>query len=187
MKKRVERVIYDNYDIYNTYKEDAIDWFKDTNGCEPTESEIDFYCRVSDDDTWQIEKDNLQKFFQNGDLWLLTGTVERWNGNFPGGFVFKTFDEMLNKVGKDCDYFKFWDENGHFFLKCSHHDGTNYAEIKRVTPKGKQLIENWKSNNSKRYAFSERELHERIYKRYSTLPNYANEVYGCQKIEYKTA
>ena len=126
-----------------------------------------------------------RKFFQDGDLWLLTGTMRLWDGDSQFNFVFQTFDEMLNRVGKDCDYFKFWDENGHFFIKCSHHDGTNYGEIKYITPKGKRLIENWGSTYSKRYDFSARELYERIYKRYSTLPNYANKIYGCQKIEYK--
>lgn len=186
MRERTERVIYDNYDIYDTYREDAIEWFKElNNNREPTENEIESYCRDLDYDAWQTGKDELRKFFQDGDLWLLTGTMRLWDGDSQFNFVFQTFDEMLNRVGKDCDYFKFWDENGHFFIKCSHHDGTNYGEIKYITPKGKRLIENWGSTYSKRYDFSARELYERIYKRYSTFPNYANKIYGCQKIEYK--
>ena len=186
MRERTERIIYDNYDIYNRYREDAIEWFKEfNNNCEPTENEIDSCCRDLDADEWQMEKDRLRKFFQNGDLWLLTGTIRLWDGDFQHNFVFQTFDEMLNRVGRDCDYFRFWDENGHFFIKCSHHDGTNYAEIKHITPEGKRLIENWGSTHSKRYDFVARELYERIYRRYSTLPNYANEIYGCKKIEYK--
>lgn len=186
MRERTERVIYDNYDIYDTYREDAIEWFKElNNNREPTESEIESYCRDLDYDAWQTRKDELRKFFQDGDLWLLTGTMRLWDGDSQFNFVFQTFDEMLNRVGKDCDYFKFWDENGHFFIKCSHHDGTNYGEIKYITLKGERLIENWGSTYSKRYDFSARELYERIYRRYSTLPNYANKIYECRKIEYK--
>lgn len=185
MRGRTERVIYDNYDIYNKYREDALEWFKEIDNREPTENEIESYCRDLDYDAWQTGKDELRKFFQDGNLWLLTGTMRLWDGDSQFNFVFQTFDEMLNRVGKDCDYFKFWDENGHFFIKCSHHDGTNYGEIKYITPKGKRLIENWGSTYSKRYDFSARELYERIYKRYSTLPNYANKIYGCRKIEYE--
>ncbi len=182
MRGRTERVIYNNYDIYNKYREDALEWFKEIDNREPTENEIESYCRDLDYDAWQTGKDELRKFFQDGDLWLLTGTMRLWDGDSQFNFVFQTFDEMLNRVGKDCDYFKFWDENGHFFIKCSHHDGTNYGEIKYITPKGKRLIENWGSTYSKRYDFSARELYERIYKRYSTLPNYANKIYGCPHI-----
>lgn len=65
MRERTERVIYDNYDIYDTYREDAIEWFKElNNNCEPTENEIESYCRDLDYDAWQTGKDELRKFFQ---------------------------------------------------------------------------------------------------------------------------
>lgn len=83
MRERTKRIIYDNYDIYNRYREDAIEWFKKfNNNCEPTENEIDSYCRDLDADEWQMTKDRLRKFFQNGDLWLLTGTIRLWDGDF---------------------------------------------------------------------------------------------------------
>lgn len=55
MRERTERIIYDNYDIYSRYREDAIEWFKKfNNNCEPTENEIDSYCRDLDADEWHM-------------------------------------------------------------------------------------------------------------------------------------
>lgn len=63
---------------------------------------------------------------------------------------------MFYKAMTDCDYFRIYDENGHMYLTCSHHDGTNHFEIKIVTEKG-----------------------------YTVLPRFAEKIYGCKAREYE--
>ena len=93
------------------------------------------------------------------------------------------FQEMITKAGKDCEYFHYYDVNGHFYLRCSHHDGTNLFEIRKVTEKGMDYYERWESApyTDKR---SERDIHKALIDRYTVLPNYAHEVWGCKRREF---
>ena len=113
----------------------------------------------------------------------MRGTNGRWNGTFEAGTIFTDFMDMYREAMTDCDYVHLYDENGHFYMQCSHHDGTNYYEIKKLTDKGIDYLENWEGNwDDKR---SERYIHDQIMKRYSTLPNFAHKVYGCPKVQWK--
>ena len=75
--------------------------------------------------------------------------------------------------------------NGHFFLQCSHHDGTNLYEIKKVTEKGISYYENWGSSIFSSDQRTEQEILTRIMNRYSTLPHYVHIMYGCPKVEFE--
>ena len=186
----VERVIYDNYDAYDTYRESAIEDLKSYNpDYEPTDEEIYEQCNILEAQYWEDTKVDLRKFFDdNEDQWLLVGAIQRWDGTYSGGFVFETFDDLMSKAAKDCEYFKFWDENGHFYLKCSHHDGSNLFEVKKLTSDGVRVYYNWAWNNGdKRYDISDRECYEKLFKRYSVLPNFSHEMYGAKKIEWAKA
>lgn len=91
--------------------------------------------------------------------------------------------DMYREAMTDCDYVHLYDENGHFYMQCSHHDGTNYYEIKKLTDKGIEYLKNWEENwNDRR---SERYVHNQIMKRYSILPNFSHRVYGCPKVQWK--
>lgn len=179
MKKT--RVIYDNYNIYDCYSNAAEEYLREEYpDKEPTTDAIWDLCYEYDETYWDDAKTEMESFFDKSDTpWLAVGTVGRWNGTFAGGFVFNTFDELMRKIGKDCDYFNFTDENGHFYMVCSHHDGTNSIEVKRLTKAGERLLENWNYRYDKRYSFSERVLHQKLFNAYSTLPRFASEVYGC--------
>lgn len=172
--------IYNNYYLWD-YAELAKENIRDNIGddYEPSEEEIWDEIYDIDKDVWEDALWNMQNFFnKDGDKWLLVGVVELWRGIFHGGFIFETFEEMMNKATKDCEYFDFYDENGHFWLKCSHHDGTNLYEIKKLTDKGKQLLDNWAYGTTKRYDYSEQRLHEKLYNNYSVLPRFARNVCG---------
>lgn len=85
-----------------------------------------------DEYDWIGIKDDLERFFNGESTWILQGTCECWDGNHKAGMIFEDFEEMLNKAAKDCDCIHLYDKNGHLYLKCSHHDGTNYYEIKKL-------------------------------------------------------
>lgn len=189
MAQPKKRIIFDNYDVYSDYVEEATAGLITPEGEEPAIDEIYDLCNQYAADIWDDERTSLESFFDKPNTtWLLMGTLGLWNGNFAGGFTFEAFNEMFLKAAKDCDCWSLWDENGHFYLKCSHHDGTNMFEIRKVTEAGQELLENWEYSDSEDplYNYSEQELHNRIWEQYSELPHYAHNVYGCSETEYES-
>lgn len=188
-KVPVKRVIFDNYDIDSMYREDAIRELEEDPDKEQTEDNIYDLCSIYSRDDWDLRKEELKEFFDNDDSeWILVGSCGRWDGTYPGGFVFSSFDEMHQRVSEDCDYWRFWDENGHFYGSCTHHDGTNSFEIKKLTKRGEAFFHNWEyAYHDKRYECSEAECHKKLFEKYSVLPNFCHKVYGCEKIAFESA
>lgn len=172
------RIIYNNYNLWEDYAVDARELLKEERPDENiTENEIwDKIYELTATD-FDDEHERLRDFFTGHGYFLLRGTVGRWNGNHAAGYVFSNFDAMFYKATKDCDYVKMWDENGHFYLQCSHHDGTNLFEIKRITDKAFNFIENTDKPM--------KEAHTIVWNNnfLSSLPHYVHTVYGCKKYE----
>lgn len=125
---------------------------------------------------WDDFSYELKHFFDKGNAWLLTGTLGLWDGSCKGGFIFKTFNEFC-KCLKDCDYIEITDDKGHLKIKCSHHDGTNYFEIKHISDFG------WEWYNNHCYDFYDEELHTKMWNNnfMTSLPHFARDVYGCKE------
>lgn len=184
MKKPQRKTIYDNYDLWECYAKDAKEYLKDGGNANPTDTDIWDEIYFIDNMNWSQTEDELETFFSEG-TWIMQGAVGRWNGTYATGIIFTDITEAFNKATKDCDYIHIYDENGHLYLQCSHHDGTNLFEIKKLTNKGIEYLENWEQNwNDKR---TEQYVHNQIMKRYSVLPHFVHEVYGCPKVEYENA
>lgn len=181
-----ERTIYNNYALWENYPDEEIKEILTENGCEEDEiSDEDIWKEryFLDEIDWEEAKAELEKFFLNGNKWMIFGEVGRWDGIYKTGTMFDTFDEFFYEATKDCDYIHFYDENGHLYLTCSHHDGTCHYEIKEVTEKGIQYLENWEYNwDDKR---SEEYVHTQIFNKYSRLPRFAEKTYGCKRFEYE--
>lgn len=177
--KRKERIIFDNFET-DIDREDAIENLL-ANGIEdPSEDEIWDEIKFLEEDNWNLEKDRMEEIFNNGDF-LAIGTCGRWNGNFPGGFIFSNYNELMQRF-TDCDYFKIWDENGHFYVTAAHHDGRHSIEIKQLTERGKARYDRWDLEWGKE---TEREIHEKLFhdSHYTKLINFAHRFYGCPKRE----
>ena len=182
-----ERTIYSNYSLWDTYPDEDIKEQLMENGVDEediTDNMIWEERYFLDSIDWEDEKERLENFFlNNGNKWMLFGSVGRWNGVFRAGTLFDTFDDFFYKATKDCDYIHFYDENGHLYLTCSHHDGTCHYEIKEVTDEGIDYLERWEEDwNDKR---TEEYVHTQIFNRYSRLPRFAEKVYGCKRFEYE--
>lgn len=106
---------------------------------------------------------------------LMCGDVGTWRGNFEGGCYVNEFDDLY-KFWNDCDYIKVWDEGGHLYIKASHHDGNNYAELKELTCKGSEYA-------GEHYWDGDQEVHEKLWNStyYTRLPHYAHKVFGFKK------
>lgn len=178
-----ERVLFDNYDMDNYFK-----WAEEClkENCEDEEefsdSEIEevAYDLVSQD--FDIIVSELEKFFGNNEI-ICFGSIGRWNGVYSGGKIFNDFKDALYSMIEDCWYYKIYDENGHLFVHCSHHDGSCTFEIKVINDKGKDYYKNWNEWVRPSDRRTEREVHSQIIKRYSTIPNFAHKVYGMPRIE----
>lgn len=190
MKGKVakERTIYDNYDLERIYPDKELiaiarecEWVD-----EDEEITDDMLWRWRYDESqidWESEFDELKKFFQGKTVGFF-GEVGLWHGTYKAGKI-GDFEQLFWRAIEDCDYFKFYDENGHLYFTCTHHDGTNHFEIKELTKKGREYLSNfedWYFVNDKR---TEEYVHDQIYKRYSKLPRFAEKVYGCPAREYE--
>ena len=184
----VARIIYNNYDLWETYPDEDIKEMLIENGCEEDDITDEMIWRERYDLSsldWEASKYDLEQFFlNNGNKWMIFGEIGRWDGIYKAGTMFDTFEEFFYEAAKDCDYWKFYDENGHLYLTCSHHDGTCHYEIKEVTDKGIEYLENWEygSWSDKR---TEEYVHTQIFNRYSRLPRFAEKVYGRKRFEYQ--
>lgn len=125
---------------------------------------------------WDDISYELKHFFDKGNAWLLTGSIGRWDGNYRGGYIFNTFEEFC-KCFEDCAYIEIVDNKGHLEIKCSHHDGTNFYEVKRVSDFGCE----WYDNHS--WYMYEEELHAKMWNNnfMTSLPHFARDVYGCKE------
>ena len=182
MREATKRMIYDHNNIYDDCvwegaKQDLID----SGNEDPTDNEVWDRVYLYDEDDWGMEKARLKEVFDNGKF-LAVGICGRWNGNFAGGFIFDNLDELLERF-RDCNL-TIWDENGHFFIEGSHHDGTHHVEIRQLTPKGEQYYENWEWGDDNR---TEQQCHQKLFtdSHYSKLIHFAHKFYGCPKIQYE--
>ena len=180
-----ERVIYNNYDLLDDYPDEEIDAI--ARECEwvDEDEEITDEMRTQwryweDKANWDAEKEMLEDFFK-GETVAFFGAVGLWHGTYKCGKIGE-FWNLFFKAAEDCRYIKIYDENGHMYLTCSHHDGTNHFEIKILNDGAEDYYDRWSYGNDNR---KEYEVITQIYKRYSRIPRYAQKVYGCKAREYE--
>ncbi len=187
MRTPKERIIFDNISReFNGYsREDAIESLEEQEIFNPSKQAIYDELYELEELDWLDEKARFEELF-DGSLFLVVGTCGLWNGNFVAGKVISTWNELMQGF-KDCDYFKFWDENGHLYISGAHHDGINTFEMKQLTEKGSSMWKNWEYGlcTRKINRLSEREIHEKLFttNAYSKIPHFAHRFYGCPKVE----
>ena len=140
----------------------------------------DVNCLVYNNEEWEWDdfKAEFGSFIRKSDYgFLLIGDVGTWMGSQSGGCYIEEFDD-LRKFWGDCDYIKVYDEGGHLYIRASHHDGSNYAELKELTCAGSEYA-------GEHYWEHDQEVHEKLWNstHYTRLPHYAHRVWGCKKGE----
>ena len=96
-----ERTIYSNYDLWEKYPDKEIIEMLIENGNEEediTDNMIMEERYFYDECDWDNAKHELEKFFKNGNKWLLVGSVGRWDGVYKAGTVFETFDDFFYRA-----------------------------------------------------------------------------------------
>lgn len=175
-----ERIIFDSYaDRFDETREMLLESF------DPEEVTDEFvYDAIADDLRFEMEvtRENLRNLFA-GETVIAVGHCGTWRGNLPAGNVSDDFGDMLDRMTRNCDYIKIWDDNGHLFVAGSHHDGTDRFEVKRLTARGTALYEQWRNDwDDKR---TRQQMHTLLfsYNLFSALPHY----FGAEKQEASKA
>ena len=176
-----QRIIFNNYDQPSD-EEIIAQLLDEGHEREDIDDELIWNRRYLDEElNWDEAKYELTKFFEGKTVGFF-GSLGLWDGVHKGGMIGE-FWNVYYKAIKHCDYIKIYDENGHLYLTCSHHDGTNHFEIKVLTDKGVQYNKNWEYSNDKRTKY---DCHTQIFNRYSVLPRYAQTVYASPAREYES-
>lgn len=118
----------------------------------------------------QLDWEMMAEGFKFPEMFVVTGRYEsRYGiGSGEGGMVIdtpmKSFQDFISKIGKDCDYFKIgWDKvRGNLKVICTHHDGTNFYEVKELTESGARAYQDW-SYSSRFTDLSRRGITEKIW------------------------
>ena len=171
-----ERIIFQNYDL-DDYEKDYRAEYEDE----------DFSEEAMWDYIYEIVNENLEdtiiqleSFFKN--QIIAFGNLGRWDGVYSGGAVFNNFRNAFYNITEDCPYIKIYDENGHLFIHCTHHDGSSTFEIKELTKKGEEYYDRWEYSYDSR---TKKDCHKQLIERYTTVPNFAHKTYGCKVREYE--
>ena len=173
--KTKDIILYDNYysrDREQYAKENLLfnnpELYKSIKDIPPRDIEKARYWL--DFEEWHNIKAELEVLFKQDD-YLLTGYFGSWKGDLVGGKFIRDFTD-LQKVISHLDYIRIIDRNGHLIIEGSHHDGSDYYELKRLTKKGTELASCYNFED-------DRKLHSTIMQCnfYSALPNFAKKVY----------
>ena len=141
MKTPKKRILYSNYDL-TEYESDAREWliqmhledYPNEKDWEPSTDELWDEINFMASSNWEVFESEIENFL-DGNTFILQGTIGTWHGQCRGGFIFDSFRNM-SQAWDGCDYFEIYDENGHLYIRCSHHDGSNYYEIRMLNEKG---------------------------------------------------
>lgn len=170
MKKEI--VLYSNYVDDLMSVEEAKEMLEENGINNPTMDDVWEYINSQSDLDWQDFMEAFEECLKE-DYYIATGTCGLWYGRVAGGKVINGINDFYSLL-KDCDYIKITDNNGHLMVKCSHHDGTNYYELKKLNCKGVEFYE----NND--YKYDRKEMCEKLFtSRYSKLPRLFERIYGC--------
>ena len=175
-----ERIIFDNYDPEEAYPDKKIkEMLLECDGYTEEEiyaSDIQERRNWEMESWWDIEQENITNFFK-GKTIMISGSIGRWDGTRQG-FNIGEFWHLFCEYTKDCGYWKLYDENGHFYITCSHHDGTNCYEVREITEKGEKYLDrcdcDWRNPNF-----------NQLMNKYSRLPRFMEKVFGCKAREYE--
>lgn len=127
----MEKILYDDYGV--------------------TPSDFD----LEDDEgyiMWDLLDEQLDDMFDNSyenKQYVVTGSLGLWDGRH-NGYIDKRFYSIREAI-TECAYYtesiRVYEEKGHLFVDAYHHDGTNHYEIRELTKKGIDMLDDWYDGN----------------------------------------
>ena len=140
----------------------------------------------SDDDLWEKWYDQNErdwddiecevKWHDERGSYLIIASLGLWNGRFDGG---KIIDGYLTEAIRACfeDYNKVYWQDKNLKVEATHHDGTNYFIIKKLTDRGIEFY------NNHEWDYDDRIMHQKLFKdaHYSHSVDFFARIYGWVK------
>lgn len=140
----------------------------------------------SDDELWQEWYDQNErdwddiegevKWHDERGSYLIIASLGLWNGRFDGG---KIIDGYLTRAIRACfeDYNKVYWQDKNLKVEATHHDGTNYFIIKKLTDRGIEFY------NNHYYDYDDRTMHQKLFRdaHYSHSVDFFARIYGWVK------
>lgn len=183
MRQAKQRTVYDSFRLFDDENITAAREYLLESGIgedDITDEDITRAIYRTDELDWDDARAELNAFLsRHPHGWLVTGTIGRWNGAFEGGAVVEDFDDVVRTALADCVYIRIWDEDGHLYITGAHHDGRNCLELKRLSARGRALVDDPYSDRS------DADLHSAAWacNVYTSLPHFAHCCYGVPKRE----
>ena len=140
----------------------------------------------SDDEIWQEWYDQNERDWDDIEWevechdergsYLIIASLGLWNGRFDGG---KIIDGYLTEAIRACfeDYNKVYWQDKNLKVEATHHDGTNYFIIKKLTDRGIEFY------NNHEWDMDDRTLHQKLFRdaHYSHSVDFFAKLYGWVK------
>lgn len=146
-------------------------------GCENCPSDDDLWEHWNDqcEDRWNVITEEIDYLDERG-TYLVIASLGLWNGRFDGG---KIIDGYLTDAIKACfeDYNKVYWQDKNLKVEATHHDGTNYFIIKKLTDRGIEFY------NNHYYDYDDRTMHQKLFKdaHYTHSVDFFARIYGWVK------
>lgn len=157
-------ILYDNYNLCLYY-----DQAKRKNK-QLTDDQIWGCINAQDQFCWDGMMAIIQDYEKAHSIhyWIAMGISEQWYGKCHGGIICSSFEELLQKVGRDCDYFCIKvDQYGRLSIRCAHHDGTNNIQVKALTDAGASLWGAYTNSYCSHYAWANPKRYRAKYDNYT--------------------
>lgn len=125
----------------------------------PTDSQVFNEAMLQKEECLEREIKDLKHFFDFsesspnkncGNTILVKGYSSRWNSRTAGINIYSDIESALDtessrycgsNIYADCEFEKIWEEDGTLFILGSHHDGEVLAEIRQLSKKGEDLLQ----------------------------------------------
>ena len=182
MKKIKTRYIWSSdHDIAYPNKEEVIEEYRDfleaNNMPIPDEiSDEDLYNYIDDciSEDFSILMSEIRHYERtHGEKeYVIVADLGLWNGRQAGGRIIKGLSSAIRKTFEDYNTVEM--KGNRLTTTCIHHDGTNFFEIKELTPRGVTF----KNNGGKK--LTDRELHHKLFtdSHYSREVTMFKDIYG---------
>jgi len=154
-------------------KERHLEEYPEDKDWEPSDDEVWNEIYSVTQISWEDIQYDLKEFFNDGSVYILTGTAGLWDGRKKGGAIIRSYKD-LSRAWAGMDNVKFTDERGVFNIYGYHHDGTNHWQVRKLTERGLKYLKRhpeWDEDPE--------ELHTKLWgKGYSVNLNYVKKVWG---------
>ena len=146
-----------NSNTYDWDREEMKQEYEEIYGETPSEEELNSFIEDKNNIFLDNERYNVECYEKEHETktYVILADLGLWNGRAAGGKVIKGLWNAISKCFED--YNHIYEYRRRLCVDAVHHDGTNHFQIKELTPKGLEYVENHPY-------MSDRELHQRLFK-----------------------